>query len=184
MTTTLRKLNKVMWSLVAAGLVILVIKLAFIGYYRIPQNGMYPVLPAGSRLFTLRRAYSDASQVKRGDIIVFVRDQGGQRYFYIWRVIGLPGDVIATAGETLTINSQPVAREFVREEQGSEIFREHLGDVSFEVAFAHSPKTQPPDAFLTVPSGHFFVMGDNRFNALDSRYFGPVAFSTIIGRKF
>ena len=173
-----------MWSLVAIGLVLLVVKSAFIGYYRIPQNGMYPGLPAGSTIFTSKRAYPSVSQVKRGDIVVFVRDESGQRYIYIWRVIGLPGDVITTAGETLTINSQPVARERVREDQGSVIFREHLGDVAFEVSFAQLPKQQPPDASLTVPAEHFFMMGDNRLDARDSRYFGPIAFSTFIGRKF
>lgn len=121
--------------------------------------------------------------MRRGDIIVFVREEDGQRYNYIWRVIGLPGDTIVTVGESLTINGQPVARERVREEGGAVIFRERAGETVFEVAFSQPPKNQPPDVDLKVPADHFFVMGDNRFDARDSRYFGPVAFSAIIGKK-
>lgn len=183
MSNTSRIPKAIMWSLVSAGLILVIIKALFIGNYRIPQNGMYPGLPAGSRVFTSKRAYSDVSQVRRGDIVVFIRDEGGQHYLYIWRVIGLPGDVIATAGKSLTINGQPVVRESAREEQGSVIFRERIGDVRYEVAFNQSPKYQPPDVSLTVPAEHFFMMGDNRFDARDSRYLGPVAFNTFIGRK-
>src|SRR5207244_4326654 len=92
------------WSVIAVLLVILAIKTFFIGYYRIPQNGMYPGLPAGSSLFTSKRAYSSVASVKRGDIVVFVREENGQRYNYIWRVVALPGDKVEASGEVLTIN--------------------------------------------------------------------------------
>ena len=64
-------------SIIAILLGLLALKTFVIGYYRIPQNGMYPTLPAGSVLFTLKRAYPDVSRVKRGDIIVFVRNRTG-----------------------------------------------------------------------------------------------------------
>src|SRR5262250_1586573 len=79
----MRGMKIVTWSVIGILLVLLAVKTFFVGYYRIPQNGMYPTLPAGSVLFTLKRAYSDVSSVKRGDIIVFVREQNGQRYNYI-----------------------------------------------------------------------------------------------------
>lgn len=184
MSTTRRTPKFITWTVVAALLIILVVvKMFFIGRYRIPQNGMYPILPAGSGLFTYKRAYANPSQVRRGDIIVFIREEDGQRYNYVWRVIGLPGDTIVTAGESLTINGQPVARERVREEGSVVIFRERAGETVFEVALSQSPEHQPPDVSVKVPPDHFFVMGDNRFDARDSRYFGPVAFSAIVGRK-
>ena len=184
MTTTTRRISKIItWTAVAALLIILAVKALFIGRYRIPQNGMYPTLPAGSDLFTSKRAYSNPSQVRRGDIIVFIREEDGHRYNYIWRVIGLPGDTIVTAGESLTINGKLVARERVREEGGVVIFRERAGETVFEVALSPSPEHQPPDVSLTVPPDHFFVMGDNRFDARDSRYFGPVVFGAIVGKK-
>jgi signal peptidase I len=172
-------------SVVAIFVALLVVKFFFIGFYHIPKNGrgMYPTLLPGDQFFAARRAYSDASSVRRGDIIVFVLEDNGQRYNYIWRVIGLPGEKIESSGELLTINSQPVQRQRVREVDGSTICREQIGDVNYEVAFAASPRFPPPDVSITVPADHFFVMGDNRFEATDSRYLGPIPFSSIIGKR-
>src|SRR5438067_11699168 len=105
-------------SIVAVLLGLLALKTFVIGYYRIPQNGMYPTLPAGSVLFTIKRPYSDISGVKRGDIIVFVREQNGGRYNYIWRVIGLPGDKVQTSDESLIINGQPADRKRLADADG------------------------------------------------------------------
>jgi signal peptidase I len=183
MPTTSKAKKIVISSIIAFLLAFLAIKTFFIGYYRIPQNGMYPTLPAGSILFTSKRAYSDASSVKRGDIIVFVREQSGRRYNYIWRVIALPGEKVEASGELLTINDQAVQRHHVRQADGNPILREQIGDVSYEIAFGAAKGSRPPDISVRVPPGQFFVMGDNRFNAFDSRYFGPISFSSIIGRK-
>jgi signal peptidase I len=183
MTTKPRTPKIVTWSLIAALFILLAVNAVFIGHFRIPQNGMYPTLPAGSSLFTSKRAYPNPSQVRRGDIIVFTREEDGRRCNYIWRVIGLPGDTIVTAGESLTINGQPVAHDRVRAEAGAVIFRESVGEAVFDIALSQSPKDRPPDVSLKVPPDHFFVMGDNRFDARDSRYFGPIAFSAIVGKK-
>jgi signal peptidase I len=128
-------------SLIAVLLIALGIKTFFIGYYRIPQNGMYPGLPAGSSLFAIKRAYSGPSKVKRGDIVVFVRDENGQRYNYIWRIVALPGEKVEASAEALTINGQPVQRQRVRESDGRTILREQIGEVAFEIAFDTSPKS-------------------------------------------
>jgi signal peptidase I len=171
------------WAAIAVLAALFTVKTLFVGYYRIPQNGMYPGLPAGSRLFTVKRPYRDASSVKRGDIVVFVREENGQRYNYIWRVVALPGELVVTSDEALIINGQPVQRQRVHEADGKTIFREQIGDVSYEICIESSSPARPPDASVTVPSGAFFVMGDNRFDARDSRYFGPIPFSSITGRK-
>jgi signal peptidase I len=173
----------VAWSVLVFVLALVALKAFFVGYYRIPQNGMYPTLPAGSVLFTIKRPYSDISAVKRGDIIVFVREQNDQRYNYIWRIIGLPGDKIQTSGESLVINGQPAARERLADADGKSLFREKVGNVSYNIAFDLSAAERPPDVSVTVPPGHVFVMGDNRFNAFDSRRFGPIPFGSIIGKK-
>jgi signal peptidase I len=183
MRTTSNANKTVTLSIIAIVLGLFAVKTFFIGYYRIPQNGMYPTLPAGSILFTLKRAYSGTSDVKRGDIVVFVRDQNGKHYNYVWRVIGLPGETVETSGESLMINSQPVRRERVGEVEGKTIFREQIGDISYQIAFDPSARERPPDTTVTVPPEHLFVMGDNRFNAFDSRRFGPIPFSSIIGKK-
>ena len=160
-----------------------VLRAFFFDTYRIPQNGMYPALPAGSLLIAARRAYSAAASVKRGDIVIFTREENGQRYNYIWRVVALPGEKVEAAGDSLSINGQAVQRQKVRETDGRTIFREQIGDLSYEVAFDSSPHDRPPDVSVAVPADQFFVMGDNRFGARDSRYFGPIPFSSIIGKK-
>ena len=184
MATKSKSAKIITWGAVIVLLALFVTKNFFVGYYRIPQNGMYPSLPAGSRLFTVKRAYSGPSSVKRGDIVVFVREESGQRYNYIWRVVALPGEKVVTSGEVLVINDKTVQRQRVRAADGKNIFREQIGDVSYEVAFDQTPKSQPPDTAIKVPSDQFFVMGDNRFDARDSRYFGPVPFSSILGKKY
>jgi signal peptidase I len=179
------RISKIILVSVAAALlpILVLVKTFFVTYYTIPQNGMYPSLPSGSMFLATRHPYAAPSHVRRGDIVVFTRDEGDQRYNYIWRVVGLPGDTIETAGTSLTINRQPVARERVREEHGTAIFRERMGEATYEIAISQAPRAPPPDASVTVPPDHFFVMGDNRLNALDSRYFGPIPYGTIIGRK-
>lgn len=154
-----------------------------IDFYRIPQNGMFPELPAGSRVFASKLAYSDASQVKRGDIVVFRRVENGRNYNYIWRVVGLPGEKVEVSKESLIIDGQPARRQRLREQNGNAVFREELGGVSYEVAFDSTQNDPPPNASVTVPPDHFFVLGDNRLNARDSRAFGPVPFRSIIAKK-
>jgi signal peptidase I len=179
-----RTATVILWGSAAVLLVLLLLaKILFLGDYVIPQNGMYPSLPSGSRLFTIKHPYAAPSEVKRGDIVVFTRDQDGKQYIYIWRVVGLPGDTVEAAGTSLVVNGQPVVRDRIREEQGMVIFRERLDEATYEVAVSQSPRELPPDTSVTVPRDHFFVLGDNRLDALDSRYFGPIAFGAIIGRK-
>jgi signal peptidase I len=180
-TTASRRILTWIAAAIAAG--VLVTKTFYIENFKIPQNGMFPSLPAGSRVFASKRAYSDASRVKRGDVVVFVREENGQRYNYIWRVIGLPGETVETLDEALTINGQPVQRKHVRDAEGTKVYRETIDGVSYEVAFDHSASERPPGQSITIPPAHFFVMGDNRFKAVDSRYFGPISFHSIIGRK-
>jgi signal peptidase I len=178
------KANKIVIGIaVAFVLVVLAAKTLFIDYYRIPQNGMYPGLPAGSLIFAAKRAYADASNVERGDVVVFLREENGQRYNYIWRVIAISGDLVEAFGKSLTVNGQAVQRQLLRETNGEGIFREQIGEASYEVAFDDSPRHTPPDVSMVVPPDHFFVMGDNRFDARDSRYFGPIRFSSILGKK-
>jgi signal peptidase I len=183
-----RRMMIVIGSITAVLLFALVPALVFariflVGFYVIPQNGMYPGLPAGSRLLTLKHPYTAPAQVRRGDVIVFVLDTERGSYTYIWRVVGLPGDAISAAGASLVINGQPVAREQVRQQDDTTIFREHAGDATYEIAISQSPPVTPADVSVVVPPDHFFVMGDNRLNAADSRSFGSIPFAAIIGRK-
>jgi signal peptidase I len=171
------------WSIAGVLATLLVIRSFFIDYNTIPQNGMFPTLPAGSRFFTVKHPYKKTQDVKRGDIIMFTMKAQGNSYPFIWRVIGLPGDTIVTAGSDLTINGQAVHREKIREANGIAVFREQTGDASYEIAVDASSTPVPPDVTVTVPPDHFFVMGDNRNAALDSRSLGTVPFTSIFAKK-
>lgn len=166
---------------VVAALVL--VKAFLIGTYRIPQNGMYPGLPSGSFLFALKKPYDHPANVRRGDIVIFLRDEKTGSYTYIWRVVGLPGETVETSGWGLKVNGHVVQRRRVGERDGKSIFHERIGDASYEIALSESPAHEPPDVSITVPAGHFFVMGDNRLEAMDSRYFGAIPFESIVGKK-
>jgi signal peptidase I len=155
----------------------------FISSYKVPQDGMYPTIHAGGRIFVYRRPYSDASRVRRGEVIVFVRTQEGKRYNYIWRVIGIPGDKITVEGDKVILNGQPLKRKNIHITEKLTIYQETIDDTTFEVAYdSAAPPSNRLDASMVVPPDEFFVLGDNRYNAVDSRYFGCVPFKTITGR--
>jgi signal peptidase I len=164
---------------------LLIVKLVFIDFAIVPQDGMFPGISANSFVFFSKRPYGNVSDVVRGDVIMFDRtERNGKEYTYIWRVIGLPGDSIEVNRESVQVNGQSLQRERIREENGLVIFRELNSDASYEVAYSQDSKVEiPPPTSVTVPEGHVFVLGDNRYNAVDSRYFGPVPFSSITGRK-
>jgi signal peptidase I len=95
----------------------------------------------------------------------------------------LPGETVQASGEALCVNGRAAKRDRLRDDTKGVILREEIGDASYEICLQRSPKDEPPDASVTVPADSFFVMGDNRLAAADSRSFGPIPFSAIIGRK-
>ena len=155
-----------------------------VNFHRIPQEGMYPGLPAGSLFFSRRNPYPSPSSVQRGDVVLFTKTMDGELYKIVWRVIGLPGDQIVIDGEKLLINGVAPKRERLRQDGDLVIYRETSGNVSYEVAYPQEADDKDqPKASLTVPKDSFYVLGDNRFNALDSRFDGPISFDSIFGKK-
>jgi signal peptidase I len=177
--------RKILGALILGLLAFGATKLILAGrWYTIPQNGMYPGLPAGSYLLVRPHAYRTASEVQRGDIVVFQRTENAAAYTFIWRVVGVPGDSVQVEGRRVAINGANLRRQPVRENGALAIFVETNAPASYEVAY---PKTadvpEPPTVSLTVPVEQFFVLGDNRYDARDSRYFGPIPFAAITGKK-
>jgi signal peptidase I len=159
----------------------------------------------GIRLPVIHRKIVDLGSPQRGDVIVF-RFPHNPSQDYIKRVVGLPGDRVEYTERRLSINGQPVpVRSLPRYFEEDRVqyysqFEEALGNLEHRIivsegpgvpamrAFAHThPQSCRYDASgvsCTVPPGHYFVMGDNRDNSEDSRFWGFVPDENIVGRAF
>ena len=150
--------------------------------FTVPQNGMYPTLPAGSTHWVTKSRY-EISDVLLGDIVVYEGSHDSKIYNFVWRVIALPGDEVSIDADNIEINGVRLERKFVRSEGSLKIYSETRGGQNYEVAYdANAPVENRIGCSLTVPDDHIFVLGDNRYNALDSRYHGPVAVKKVFGK--
>ena len=159
----------------------------------------------GIRLPVLNTKIIELGSPKRGDVMVF-RYPPQPSLDYIKRVVGLPGDRIAYVNKQLSVNGQLVAQtelpDFFDSDtmRYSQQFETKLGEKSFRLLNNASSPAFVPGASdfagkencvytmegvtCTVPAGHYFMMGDNRDNSLDSRFWGFVPDENIVGRAF
>jgi signal peptidase I len=154
------------WGILVAGalLIAFVIKTFLFQAFYIPSESMVPTLNVGDRVLVNKLSY-DLHDVHRGDIVVFKAPpaaQSGNIQDLVKRVIGLPGDTVE-------------ARE-----DGRVYINDRLLDEPYLPAGTRTANLPP----TKIPPGHMFVMGDNRAASKDSRVFGPVEESAIIGRVF
>ncbi len=165
--------------------------------FRIPSGSMIPTLSVGDFILVNKFAYGirlpvidrkiiDIGSPQRGDVVVF-RYPPEPSTDYIKRVIGLPGDRIGYYDKVLYVNGMPVTqRDAARDvtEDGVPLQRlpEQLGTHRYEVQWM--PQRQSPQGEVLVPAGQYFVMGDNRDNSRDSRYWGFVPDQNLVGRAF
>jgi signal peptidase I len=135
-----------------------------VGTYYIPSASMEPTLMVGDRILVNKVSYH-LHDVHRGDIVVFGRPPGEaatQIKDLVKRVIGLPGETISSGpdGQVL-VDGQPISQPWL----------------------TAGARTNPGPAIVrqTIPHGEYFVMGDNRGNSEDSRFFGPIPRSIVVG---
>jgi signal peptidase I len=143
--------------------------------YKIPSGSMIPTLLVGDYILVNRLSYGLRipyykyilrwGEIKRGDIIVFVFPEDPSKDF-IKRVIALPGETIEIRKKKIYINGKEI------EDKWGFFSDDYVGP--------------PRDDFgpFQVPQGHVFVMGDNRDESNDSRFWGPVNIENIKGKAF
>jgi len=166
--------------------------------FRIPSGSMIPTLHIGDFILVNKFAYGirmpvfnhkmvEISDPERGDVVVF-RYPRDPSVDYIKRVIGLPGDHIAYYNKVLYVNGKAIKREFYSvyngpgEKNKVNHYIEDLEGVKHEMLII--PARPGLDAEYIVPEGHYFMMGDNRDNSNDSRYWGVVPDKHLVGKAF
>jgi len=162
------------WILVIAGAVLLalVVKVFLLQAFYIPSLSMSPTLDVGDRVLVNKLSYR-LHDVHRGDVVVFERPSSETSSTIpdlIKRVVGLPGESVTIDNGSVFIN-------------GEKLNESYLPD-GVITSTANAPNKCSPQAPCVVPPGQVWVMGDNRGDSKDSRYFGPIDESTIVGRAF
>jgi signal peptidase I len=157
-------------SLVLAVLLAFGIRTFVFQAFSIPSTSMAPALNVGDRILVLK-AFFDWHQLREGDIVVFThppRDhcRGPAGTDLVKRVIALPGQTVYSAGGILYVDGRRLREPYLPP-------HDPLGPPI--------PGATRQDPFH-VPRGEFYVMGDNRAISCDSRFWGPIKGSTIIGR--
>jgi signal peptidase I len=154
-------------SLIVAVVLALFVRTFVFQAFKIPTGSMEPNLLVGDHLIVNKMTFTS---VHRGDVIVFKFPKEPDRDF-IKRVIGLPGDKIELKRKTVYVNGQPLVEPYAH---FLEAPRAEADPVSDDVRQDYGP--------VTVPSDQYFMMGDNRDNSEDSRYWGFLPKSYIKGK--
>lgn len=143
--------------------------------YEVDGASMSPTIANGNRLFVNRSAYAHVDlpalgdiypfgDPRRGDIIVLESDRTSRSAPYIKRIIGLPGETITYTEGIVIVDGEPLVEDYIN------------GAVTGCYV--------PTHCSITIPQGHVYVLGDNRRDSEDSRFFGPVPMEDIVGKAF
>lgn len=182
-------------------LLVLVLRSFIVEPFRIPSSSMMPGLLIGDFILVNKFAYGIRLPVihtkvlgddlpSRGDVVVF-RYPKNPSLDYIKRVIGLPGDHIAYYNKQLFVNGDRVSLDsngpYLGHGKGSKmtgtiLLNEELGSVNHTILI--DPSRPSLEGQFVVPQGQYFVMGDNRDNSNDSRYWGTVPEGNLVGKAF
>lgn len=185
------------FSVLVAVLIATSFKSAIADWNFVPSGSMKPTIVEGDRIFVNKLAYDFKvpyttwhiikwGNPKRGDVVVFYSPVDKTRL--VKRVVGIPGDTIVMRHNRLIINGKALDYKAVEQQTsgnrspGIYRFNENLSGNEHPIII--SPRPYPHSHFgpLTVPENMYFMMGDNRDNSADSRFFGFVERNRIVGK--
>jgi len=177
---TKSKVKEYVESIIIAILIALFIRTFIICAYKIPSRSMVPTLLVGDHILVnkfmygvkiplLRKTIIPVSDPKRGDIVVFIFPKDRSKDF-IKRVIGVSGDKIEIKNKKIFINDKE--------------YKDSYGIYSDNIIYPASIQTRDNFGPVTVPGKSIFVMGDNRDESLDSRFWGFVNLKDVEGKAF
>lgn len=176
-------------------LIVLVLRSFIAEPFQIPSGSMIPTLEIGDFIVVNKFAYGirlpvvgtkviDVDTPANGDVMVFIPPHKDE--YFIKRVIGIPGDRVRYENKRLYINGEEQPQTFVARIPPAQpvytLFEETIGDREF--AIRTSVRANGANGEWVVPEGHYFVMGDNRDESSDSRYWGFVPDGNIVGKAF
>lgn len=189
------------FSLLIAILIATSIKSAIADWNTVPTGSMKPTIVEGDRIFVNKLAYdlkipyttvhiAEWDNPKRGEIVVFFSPENGIRL--VKRVVAIPGDTVYVHNSRLFINGKPLTYR----DPGNKDFNDYLIDDEYKKntvieklddkihPMMISPRLASLSSFgpVKIPEGKYFMMGDNRTNSRDSRYFGFVDRDLIVGQ--
>jgi signal peptidase I len=164
-----RLLAKVAAFVAVAALAVLLLQAFVVQPFFVPGDAMAPTLQAGDRILVLKSGLFEGP-IRSGDVVVFHPPRtmactvvGARSGDLVRRVVALPGEVISSVGDTIFVDGRPLS------ERGW--YDPHFGQVD-----------STPIRSTTLAPGQYFVMADNRSDACDSRVFGPISKSSVVGK--
>jgi signal peptidase I len=179
-----RSIPRDLVSVLGASAIILVARASFADHYKVPSGSMEPTVQVGDQICVNKMAYGlrvPASQSylvrgagpERGDVVVLASPSDGE--VLLKRVVAVPGDDVEVSDGRVAIDGVPAP---VRQDDGGVV--EELGgrQHALSTEYGGGPDFGP----TRVPDGEYLVLGDNRGNSKDGRYFGWVARGAILGR--
>ena len=188
-------------SMVLVLVAVLTVRSAIADWNDVPTGSMKPTILIGDRIFVNKLAYdlkfpfvgwrlATWDDPQRGHIVTCWSPANGSRL--VKRVVGIPGDTIAMKAGQVLLNGQPleylpaddekISALMGQDAEGKLFFTEDLTGVKHTVVFQPSKRALRDFDPVVIPAGQYFMMGDNRDNSADSRYFGFVDRSAIIGQ--
>lgn len=173
--------------------IVLILRSFLFEPFQIPTGSMIPTLAVGDFILVNKFAYGvrlpvigtkilDIGEPANGEVMVFIPPH--QDEYFIKRVVGIPGDRVRYQDKTLYINGEKQRQTFVAQIPPVKPkylqYREKLGET--EHMIQRNPYRETRVDEWVVPEGHYFMMGDNRDQSSDSRYWGLVSEGNIVGK--